>query len=59
MSEGMGGKYELRCFEPIHYSANKEQSIEFYNSWFQMRKAYAKKKRQYAKIYLIVRKTLK
>lgn len=55
----MGGKYELRCFEPIHYSANQEQSIEFYNSWFQMRKAYAKKKRQYAKINLIVRKTLK
>ena len=59
MSEGMGGKYELRCFEPIHYSANQEQSIEFYNSMFQMRKAYVKKKRQYAKIYLIVRKTLK
>lgn len=55
----MGGKYELRCFEQIHCSANQEQSIEFYNSWFQMKKAYAEKKRQYAKIYLIVRKKLK
>ena len=55
----MGGKYELRCFNPIHFTANQEQSIEYYNSWFQMRKAYRKKKKQYASIYLIIRKTLK
>lgn len=55
----MGGKYELRCFDPIHYSANQKQCIEFFNSWFQMRKAYREKKKQYATIYLIVRKTLK
>ena len=55
----MGGKYELRCFEPIHFTAHTDSSIEYFNSWLQMRKSYREKKKQYAKIYLIIRKTLK
>ena len=55
----LSGKYELRCFEPIHYTANQYQSIEYYDSWLQMFKSYRKKKKQYAKVDLIVRKTLK
>ena len=55
----MGGKYELRCFEPIHFSSNQEEYIEYFDNWFKMRKAYREKKKQYARIYLIVRKVLK
>ena len=55
----LSGKYELRCFEPVHYTANQYQSIEYYDSWLQMFKSYRKKKKQYAKVDLIVRKTLK
>lgn len=55
----MGGKYELRCFEPIDFSTNQEEYIEYFDNWFKMRKAYREKKKQYARIYLIVRKVLK
>ena len=55
----MGGTYELRYFEPISSEAMYEENIEYFHSWFQMRKAYREKKKQYAKIYLTVRKVFK
>ena len=55
----MGGKYELRCFEPIHFTANQSQCIEYFDNWFQMIKEYIELKKQYGRIYLIIRKTLK
>ena len=55
----MGGKYELRCFEPIHFTANQSQCIEYFDSLFQMIKEYIELKKQYGRIYLIIRKTLK
>lgn len=55
----MGGKYELRCFDPINADEDQWNCIEYYNNWFQMRKAYRKRRKQYETIYLTIRKTLK